>query len=468
MRWARAAVALAVVGLLATAQAQAAVDRSPPANPHLGPLGSATMHGDAESSDTTPLPGPGAAVRARFVELGAACPTILVGGDGIPQALCTAVVDRAPTVFLLNPATGDPVAELRLRRGGLLGGVYAYLDDRNRMVTADGSGDLLWVAHDGARLFVERRLPIAAAVTGHCGKPGCDTFASATPDWAGRIWFATEHAVVGTADPRTGAVRATALPVGESVQNSLSSAPGGVAVATDRALYLLTAGPDGTPRVRWRRAYDRGPARKPGQLSWGTGATPTFFGPASGSEYLAITDNAAPREHLLVYRAASGTPVCSVPVFAPGASGTENSPIGVGRSVFVASTYGYPYPAGAIGPSVPAAGPVAGGLARIDVTAAGCATTWTSDVKSAAVPRLSLADGKLYTVVRRTRLPGGQSTPLDDYFYTVLDAATGRLDAQAYLGTGAPFDTLQMVGSIAAGRVQYQGAVSGLFRIAPQ
>ncbi|MFD0331903.1 hypothetical protein ACFQZC_36455 [Streptacidiphilus monticola] len=95
------------------------------------------------------------------------------------------------------------------------------------------------------------------------------------------------------------------------------------------------------------RPYDRGPGRKPGQLSWGTGATPSFFGPGDGTEYVTITDNAAPHENLLVYRVAGGpTPVCTTPVLTQyAASGTEDAVIASGSSVFVTDTYGYPYPA---------------------------------------------------------------------------------------------------------------------------
>lgn len=81
----------------------------------------------------------------------------------------------------------------------------------------------------------------------------------------------------------------------------------------------------------WRRAYERGSARKPGQLSHGSGASPTFFGSRTGHEYVAITDNARPRERLLVYRARTGKRVCRVPNFDADNSGTENSPVAWGR-----------------------------------------------------------------------------------------------------------------------------------------
>ncbi|MFF0561752.1 hypothetical protein [Streptomyces sp. NPDC004266] len=84
------------------------------------------------------------------------------------------------------------------------------------------------------------------------------------------------------------------ISTGEGVQNSISTAPGRTAVATDHALSPLSAAPDGTPVVEWRAPYDRRPARKPGQLSWGTGTTPSFFGPEHGTEFVTIVDNAAP------------------------------------------------------------------------------------------------------------------------------------------------------------------------------
>ncbi len=106
------------------------------------------MHGDSGSSDTTPLAGPGTGpVDVASVDLGAVCPTVLIGGDGYPVALCTRVADLRPVVHLLDPATGEPLASIELTAGGLFGGVYGYLDDEDRMVLVDGAGDLLRIAH---------------------------------------------------------------------------------------------------------------------------------------------------------------------------------------------------------------------------------------------------------------------------------------------------------------------------------
>ncbi|MFJ1457294.1 hypothetical protein [Nocardia sp. N2S4-5] len=447
----------------------------PPAHDRLGPAGTATMHGDAEASDTTPNPGPGTGpIRARFVALGAACPTILIAADGLPQALCTSIATRAPVLYLLDPATGAPLSSLPLAASSLLGGVYGYLDGTGDFVAATGGDSITWIGHEqapdgGRRLFARRTVSVAPAVTEPCGGPGCDALESLVPDRDGRVWFATEHGRVGYLDPESGAAQAVTLGSGESVANSIAAATAGVAVAGDHALYLVRAGESGVPQVIWRQDYDRGPARKPGQLSWGTGATPTFFGPRTGSDYVAITDNATPREHLLVFDAHTGHPVCSVAVLPPGASGTENSPIGAGRSVFVASTYGYPYPTGATGPSDPPAAAFTGGMTRVDLdpSGSGCAVAWTDNVASAAVPRLSLADNDIYTLDRVPALPGGTTTPADAFGYTVIDAATGAVRTRQPLGAGVLMDPLQMVGSLAPDGTQYQGAATGLFRIAP-
>ncbi|MGX1806830.1 hypothetical protein ACWIGI_14030 [Nocardia sp. NPDC055321] len=489
-RLGRASASLAAAATLtltiANGSAAAAFGPLPPANPYLGPLGTATMHGDAASSDATPFPGPGpVTVRADFHELAAACPTILQGADGIPQALCTKMIDRAPTVYLLDPANGDTLASLDLAKGSLLGGVYAYLDEQDRMVTVDGSGDLLRIGHErGAdgrwKLSITSRTNVSQAVTAHCGGGSCDAVSSVMPDYDGRVWFATDNAAAGFVDPATGTAKAILLGPGESVANSISSAPEGVAIATSHALYLVDADAAGNPRVLWRQAYDRGPARKPGQLSWGSGATPTFFGPGSGTEYLAITDNAANKENLLVFDTVTGATVCSIPAI----NGTENSPVATGNSVFVASTYGYPYPQlpANAGPSQPESAAFTGGMTRIDVTGSGCSVVWTIDVPSAAVPRLSVADGKIYTITRRgpfgsgsggsgslgTGSGGGSGSAgavTDSYKYTVIDAATGKVEAEQTIGASIIQDTLQMVGTIAPGQIQYQGTLSGFFRI---
>lgn len=462
--------------LAAVAPAAPAVATPPPPNPWTAANGAATMHGDAGSSDTTPLAGaPEGPWSIRHRTLLAACPTILLGSRPEPMALCTGMVDRAPVVHLLDPGSGRSLAQLRLRRGGLFGGVYAYLDREDRLVATGGGGDIVRIAASRSasgrwRLQVVARVALGPAIADACtARPACAGVVGIAPDWDGRVWFATSGGVVGAAS-RDGTVRAVALPEGERVDNSISTAPGGTAVATGHALYLLTADAAGRPHIAWRAAYDRGPARKPGQLSRGTGATPTFFGPDTGADYVTITDNARPRTRVLVYAVADGRLVCAEPVFDEASSGTENSPIGIDRSVIVASTYGYPYPAyppGA-GASDPWRARFRGGVARIDLhpDGDGCATRWSVPVASAAVPKLSLADGRIHTITRRT--PFGLPSPLDPFDAVTLDAETGAALTRRAFGAGLLLDPLQLAGQLGPGGVTWQGTISGVARISRQ
>lgn len=435
-----------------------------PANPSMGPQGTSTMHADSGSSDSTPFAGPGTGgVVVTPTSLRAACPSILMGTDGMPMAVCTAISSKTPYVHLLDPQTGKSLARMELVKSttsDLAGGIYSYIDNLNRLVLVNAAGELMWITHQqGAtgrwQLTVSQSVQI-----------GFDAVVGLVPDYQGRIWFATAQgvakkrgAVIGFYDPADGAVRHRALRAGEQIANSISSSPRGVAVASTHALYLFGAATrSGRPVVRWRRAYDRGPARKPGQLSWGTGATPVFFGPRTGYEYMTITDNAVPQENVLVYRTGTGRLLCSVPMLGANNSGTENAPIGSGRNVFVASTYGYAYPKSAVtGPSSPTSAPFVGGMQQVVVGARGkgCTKGWTNGVRSAAVPRLSLPDGVIYTV---------QVSRTGRYSYTTINPANGAVLSSAAIG-GKRSNTLQMVGTIAPNGTLWQGTITGVTRV---
>nr|WP_233531696.1 hypothetical protein [Antrihabitans sp. YC2-6] len=445
------------------ARAESTWGPTPPHNPYVGQPGTSTMHGDAESSDTSPFAGPGTGdIAIHGYPLAAACPTILQGSDGLVLALCTAILGQVPTVYLIGPS-GPPLAELRLAKGSLLGGVYAYVDNNDRLVALDGNRQLIRVGHErdrsGAwRLGIDESIDLTGVISSDDGATGL------VPDWEGNVWFATGKGRVGVVGP-TGVTAATQLPEGELVANSISSAPGGrVAVATTHALYELATDDTGMPRILWRAAYDRGSARKPGQLSWGTGSTPTYFGPATGADYLTIVDNADGQVHLLVYRSGSGELVCSQPVLTQGGAGSENSPIGIGRSVVVASTYGYPYPAvpDGAGPAQPASAPFVGGMTRVDVAEAGCHTVWDNRIRSSAVPRLSTADGNIYTV---SRVGADTTTPLDGYTFTVVDPETGSVLSDRPLPATIVNDPLQTAPLITRDGQLLQGTITGILRI---
>ncbi|MFJ8128499.1 hypothetical protein [Streptomyces hydrogenans] len=442
-----------------------------PQNPATAANGAATMHGDSASSGTTPHPGPGTSgIAYSRTAPASACPTVptvVVGSDGYVIALCTTIFGQTPTVHLLDPASGADLASLALPKGSLFGGVYAYLDDGDRLVVVDGNNNLVRVGHrradSGWTLRIEESTPLGNAV------PAGDNIVGLTPDREGRVWFATSGGVIGTVRTGTSAVRS--ISTGEGVQNSLSTVPGRTAVATDHALSLLSAGPDGTPVVGWRAPYDRGPARKPGQLSRGSGTTPSFFGPGNGTEYVTLVDNAVPHGNLLVYRAAGGPdPIWRIPVLTQYArSGTEDAVIASGRSVFVTNTYGHPYPALPEGApaSRPSSASFEGGLSRIDVNAegTGCSVVWNSPVKSAAPPRLSLADGKISTVSVTGPTGSAGLNAFAQYHHSVLDPATDAQLTSSFLGIGMVHNPLQMRGTAAPDGTLYQGTETGVVRI---
>lgn len=441
-----------------------------PANPFLGPAGTSTMHGDSGSSDATHLAGPSGPLTVDSLPLAAACPTLLEGSDGMVVALCTAIVDQRPIVHLIDTSvlgTGAAasVANLALSKGSLLGGVYAFLDNADRLVAVGGDRMLVRIGHHRTplgtwELSIDQSVDLTAAI------PNGDNVTGLVPDWEGNIWFATGAGRIGIVDD-AGTTRTLQLPVGEHVANSISSSTSGIAVATTHALYQFSAD-GGPPKIDWRAPYDRGSARKPGQLSWGTGSTPTYFGPTTGADYLTIVDNADAQVALQVYRASTGELVCSQPVLTTGGPGSENSPIGVGNSVFVASTYGYPYPKVPedAGPAMPATAPFTGGLTRVDLDGSDCHTVWDNEVRSAAVPRLSTADGLLYTVVRSSLpLASAATSALDGFEYTVIDPITGSVLDTAQLPGSIANDTLQTSGLITSRGEYLQGTLSGIDRV---
>ncbi|KAF9995291.1 hypothetical protein BGZ79_011012 [Entomortierella chlamydospora] len=447
-----------------------------PRNPYIGQDGLATMHGDPASSDTTPFAGPGnATITSVRRALQSACPTLLATSDGYVFGLCTTMLTRTPTIHLFDSQQVNSLTELAVAKGNILGGVYAYVDNEDRLVLTNGNNELLRIGKSSNNgkwtLVIADTLPLTPI-------PSSDSVVGLTPDWQGYVWFATASGLAGYVDPvsrnvATLPLTATDGGVQEEVANSISTSPAGTLISTTYATYLLGRNDTShTINVLWRQAYDRGPARKPGQLSWGTGSTPTFFGPQSGYEYTVIVDNASPLVNLLVYRTNDGSQICKVPLFQSDNSGSENSPIGSGRSVIVASTYGYPYPAlPANAPaSEPSSAPFVGGLERVDVLeddSQGCVVKWVNNnIRSSAVPKLSLSDKKIYTFVRQNRLfPDSTSTGiLDNYYYTTIDSETGNIDSKQYVGTGFIFDTLQMAGLIDQDLL-LQGTITGVVRV---
>ncbi len=280
------------------------------------------------------------------------------------------------------------------------------------------------------------------------------------PDWDGRIWWVTRQGRVGTVDPKTGAIRSMRLR-GEEIQNSFSVAEDGVSIVSDHALYGFEATADGTPEVTWRRTYDRGTGTKPGSVNQGSGTTPDLFGTAE--KYVAITDNADDRMHVLVYRRGADVPedrrlVCAVPVFGSGASTTDNSLISYGNSLVVENNYGYENIT-----SLTLGRSVVGGVTRVDVRAdgSGCDTVWQSQERSpSTVPKLSTTNGLLYLYTKDPHPLG-----IDAWYLTAVDFRTGQTRWKRLAGTGVAYDNNWAPVTLGPDGTAYVGVFNGLVAV---
>lgn len=444
----------------------------------LGKTGGATSHGDTLSSDTTHLAGPrGASKAPQLISLSAACPNLMVLSDGKVMAMCVDYITRNPKLTLLD-RNGKVLANTMLSSASLLGSVYAYANERDEVIFVDAYHKLnsvkatqqngKWSLH----INPFHTIQLGRAVLGHCqNQYGCDSVVAINPgSEADDIWFVTQNGVVGIANRKTKKIIYTKIANGETVANSFSTASRNrAAITTTHALYLL-AKENGKIQVKWRKTYDRGVARKPGQLSWGTGATPTFFGTnATNDEFVTITDNAK-RMNLLVYKNDdTGREICKVPLFSHNNSGTEDSSIAFGRAIVTSSTYGYPYPKypDGAGKSIPEKAPFIGGLVRVDVKpdGNGCVTKWNSSLRSAALPKLSTADNLIYTIERTG--PSNEATALDRYHFVSIDWETGQKRSSTFFSFGLLSDPLQTAGNVGVDRSYWQGTMNGIIRVLP-
>lgn len=449
-------------------------------NPYMASGGAGAMHGDAYASDATPMPGPGtdpvsvingptlSGPTDPYVSLaGRPCGTILIGSDDLVVAFCFGT-GSGGNLVLYDPETLVPLARIGTPATGALG-LYMYLDEQDRAVIGGGDRHIRRISHayDGSQWAfaieddwdVSDHIPNVNACARPSADPTCDYIVSVGPDWDGNIWFSSNKGVVGVLDPDTGAVQSLTIGGGEVVANGMANSPEGTAIVTTHALYLFDTDDEGAPELLWREEYDRGTAIKPGQLTQGSGSTPTFFGP-NGDKYLAITDNADVQENLLVYKVHHSDPtlLCTTPIFSAGASGTEASPVGIGQSVFVTNMYGYVTRA-----NTPEADTNAGGLQRIDVNGNDCDVVWTNPIKLTAMVKMSAADGNLYTVARSTDSTSG--APAWRYDWTVIDAASGETLSQTNIGSAFSNDAFFLAGNIDPFTGDfYQGTLGGIQR----
>ncbi len=430
-----------------------------PRHPFMAPNGKSNIHVDAYQTDTNttagPL-GPTATNSAFFVH---ECASITFDSQGRLVSICVGL-DR-PVLTMLDPQTLTPLAtyDLPPRQGSSPGGTftdfsgggYFYLDNRDRVVTATSQRHVLIIGETSAPGFsVQHDYDLTGALASD------DKIISALPDWKGRIWFASVNGVVGWISRATGHVHSKDL--GEHIGNSFAvDEKGSVYMVTDKALYRLRA-QGGRVREQWRRTYANDETTKPGQTQAGSGTTPTLM---DGGRLVAITDNSDP-EHVLAFKRATHAHghrlVCKRRIFRRGASATDQSLVGAGRSLIAENNYGYSVQATEEG------GLTKRGLQRIDVGRRlhGCRTVWRSKARApSVVPKVSTKTGLLYTY---TKAAVGSKDP---WYLTALDFDTGKVMWKRLAGDGLGFNNNYAPITISPAGGIYLGVLGGIVSFAP-
>ena len=497
-------------------------------NPYMSPNPNNNVHCDSYMSDSYAFAGPTSARQTavaqvefsfvkdpqtgddRFVPLGE-CAAQAFDAQGNIQTVCAglpdqqdadapyeryvATIDRntmqivALYPFLFTPKAGDPFS---------FGGAgYFYQDNQYRMVTAMSNGHVL----------VLRRTPSTAGgidgynvdndynITGNGGAvpvpqglTKLDLYA-VVPDKNGNIWFTTSQAVVGAITPgNPGKVVWIALndPNGTGVRkeqwageyqqiyNSHSvdegdsaSGSSGVYVLTTHRLYRLGVGGDGNPVIDWYADYDRGTEQKSGQVSQGSGTTPTIFR-MEGRRFVTIADNAK-YMNVNVYRAETNLLAGEQRLFAQLAPFGQNEDVSDENSLIVApgtddksmdiyaeNNYGNDDIRSTLGAAV-----TKPGFVRMHLTSDGSFTVASLNNSVAApsvVSKMSLASNIVYTYDKRP----------DGWYLTGLDGNNlNNIRFSTKVGPGAPgYNNFYAALSLDAdGKTVWIGTLFGLTRV---
>lgn len=406
----------------------------PPVHPHLAPPPRGNIHMDAWMTDAY-VGGPKlvdpATAKARSFLAGGVCASITFDKKGRLVTTCLGVTHVH--AWLLDPQSLEPIAHRVLAERpfhydfatNFGGGGYASLDDRDRFIVGLPGGRIQRLRIENDQFVVDGEVDIKGALLPDEG------INSVLPDASGALWFVGRLGTIGFVDENLGSPKSMHFE-GADIENSFAlDVAGGAVVVTSKELVAVEIGPAG-PVVRFRVGYDPGVRKKPGQSSRASGTTPTIF---AGGRLVAITDNAEPRMHVVVYRmgqdekAAKERKLCEVPVFADGRSASENSLIAMGNSLFVENNYGYSAFATVWGHlSDP-------GLARIDVDekAGTCKVAWERhEVTIPSVVAKGVADDGIILAYDKTPSAWGA----DLWSFVGIDATTGDVRWRRPAGAG--------------------------------
>lgn len=338
-----------------------------------------------------------------------ACRRTVLDAEGRVVAVCSS--PRGTRVELIDPTDLHPLATVGLPDPGACARGALALRDDGVLVAAAGDRLLLLRPEGDDGLTTVDALDLDLA--------GDDCVRDVATAGA-RVWFVTADGVVGTVD--AGRVRTRALR--QPVLTGLAVDGRDVVVATTSAVHRLGA----DLRTRWQRAYDVGSGPKTGQPGPGTGTRPVVL----PGGLVALTDNAEPREQLVVW-SATGEELCRTELFDDDHSATGADLVAAGSSVLVLDTAGWSGRGTAMGRAPD--GSVSRVLVESTVTGMRCRVAWTAAAAPAPVaPVVSGRTGLAYIVTKRHSWWGVQA-----WYLTALDARTGRLAFGVRLGLGEAF-----------------------------
>lgn len=458
-----------------------------PAHPFLADTVSNSMHGNSYNTDSHTPTGPlGSGTTITAWSYGALCAAQEFDSEGHLFTVCGAL--SGFILQALDAQTGAIIARLELPNrvsnqqatftgnvqliyNDTSGGAYFFLDQQGRVVLVDANQELRVLQLTGNSFTEVANYPLVSHLPERdcfqfpenlypSGR--CDVITSVMPDWSGRYWWVSRLGVVGTVDPATGSVKTISLP-GEEIENSVAVDANGVYVLSDFAQYMMTTDPSGTPSTVWREPYDHSGGIRPGQVSLGSGTTPTLV----GGDLLAIADGADPVNVVIMKRdAVIGGPrtLCTVAVFGSGASAAENSITtdGAGSAVAVQNTYGYSNPT-----SLPGGTTVPGGVTRVNIDrgTATCSVAWTNPTPiPSSTMKLSSGAGLLYGYSKKA-----DSAGRDVWYWTAIDWRSGATVYQALAGVTqgltSPINSNWGVISIGPDGTAYMGILDGMLKI---
>jgi outer membrane protein assembly factor BamB len=147
----------------------------------------------------------------------------------------------------------------------------------------------------------------------------------------------------------------------------------------------------------------------------------------------------------------TGEVTCEQPVFADGASATENSLIAIDGALVVENNYGYK-PAIT---STTAGRTTTPGLTAID--AGRCQVRWSSDIHIPSLVSKATTVGGL--VLTYTKPPS--AIGVDAWYFTAVDLATGDVVWTRRAGSGTPFNNHYAAAYLHDGDL-FVGTVNGL------